>query len=105
MLVVENTKTPTIYTHVGTTQKVSIYINKGSGTYTPRFHVNNYNPTGKKQLRQRSFGSFKSAGGAYKWADYLCNTIISKDAFDVHALKNAVSSMAITPVVNYIGEL
>jgi|TARA_R110000868_G_scaffold375665_1_gene640247 hypothetical protein len=104
MLVVENTKTPTIYTHVGTTQKVSIYINKGSGRYTPRFHVNNYNPTGKKQHGQRSFGSFKSAGAAYKWADDLCNAISAKDAFDVHALKRAVSSMTTTPVIDYIGE-
>jgi len=87
MLVVRNERYPSIYTDVGSTQKVSIYINKKDSTYTPRFHVNNYNPTGKKKHGQRSFGKFPNLGEAFKWANSMCSHLTCATAHDANVLK------------------
>lgn len=92
MFVNENIKTPAIYTHVGSTQKVAIYHNNGKGTYTPRFFVDNYKPKDKKHT-QRSFTSFRKKGDALAFAEKICSRLSRFNAKDVFAIEKIVKEL------------
>ena len=89
MFIVEDNKSKQIYTHVESTQKVSIYPDYTKHTYTPRFHVHNYKPS-TKQHKQRSFKAFKNMTVARNWADEVCSMLSKEDAGDVHAIAKIV---------------
>lgn len=78
MLKIENPSKPNIYTFEKTGQKFSVYVNNKRGTFTSWFHVDDYEPGGKK-LGQRSFKTFKRREDAISWATRICELLPEKD--------------------------
>ena len=92
MLVVQNKQTPSIYTHVNSTQRVNAYYKRDIKGYVPRFYVYNYKPK-DKQYTQRSFKSFKKQGDALAWVEQVCSRLDKYSAGDVFAIERIVKEL------------